>query len=73
LLALACFCEDFFWFDLGDLSPIMLMAFGELTPLGHVSFSAGKSTLPAGVAAVNNRRTRILSATEQPALPASTG
>ncbi len=22
LLALACFCEDFFWFDFGDLSPI---------------------------------------------------
>jgi hypothetical protein len=24
LLALDCFCEDFFWFDFGDLSPIIL-------------------------------------------------
>lgn len=24
LLAMACFCEVFFWFDFGDLSPIML-------------------------------------------------
>jgi hypothetical protein len=24
LLALDCFCEDFFWLDFGDLSPIIL-------------------------------------------------
>ena len=56
LLALACFCVDFFWFDFGDLSPITLMAFCELTPLRHVSFPAGKTTLPAEVAGVNSRR-----------------
>ena len=25
LLALACFCEDFFWFALGDLSPMVVV------------------------------------------------
>jgi hypothetical protein len=25
LLVLACFCEDFFWFALGDLSPMILV------------------------------------------------
>jgi len=24
LLALDCFCDDFFWLDFGDLSPIIL-------------------------------------------------
>jgi len=24
LLALVCFCEDFFWFAFGDLSPMVL-------------------------------------------------
>jgi hypothetical protein len=24
LLTLTCFCEDFFWLDFGDLSPIIL-------------------------------------------------
>ena len=27
LLALVCFCEDFFWFDFGDLSPMSLIFF----------------------------------------------
>jgi len=25
LLALTCFCEDFFWFALGDLSPMVVV------------------------------------------------
>jgi hypothetical protein len=36
LLALACFCVDIFWFDFGDLSPIILIFFRELTYLRHV-------------------------------------
>jgi hypothetical protein len=42
LLALTCFCVDFFWFDFGDLSPICFYFYG-LTRLRHVSFSAGIS------------------------------
>ncbi|HEX4121019.1 MAG TPA: hypothetical protein VH619_10415 [Verrucomicrobiae bacterium] len=26
LLALDCFCVDFFWFDFGDLSPIIMLS-----------------------------------------------
>ena len=42
LLAMACFCVDFFWFDFGDLSPIIVIVFCALTPLRHVSFAEGK-------------------------------
>ena len=32
LLALACFCVDFFWFDFGDLSPMILFWFLRFNP-----------------------------------------
>jgi hypothetical protein len=41
LLALDCFCEDFFWLDFGDLSPIILF-FRGLTGLRNFSFSAAE-------------------------------
>lgn len=53
MLAAACFCEDFFWFDFGDLSPIIFI-FCALTHLRHVSFSEGKLIMPAGKAIVND-------------------
>jgi hypothetical protein len=52
LLALACFCENFFWFDFGDLSPITLF-FLRLTRLRHVIFSEGTHSLLAGLVKVN--------------------
>jgi len=55
LLALACFCEDFFWFDFGDLSPIILF-FLRLTHLRHVIFSEGTHILLAGLVIVNSGR-----------------
>ena len=53
LLALACFCEDFFCVDFGDLSPITLFFFCELTHLRHDSFSEGIITMIAGSVIVN--------------------
>ncbi len=40
LLALACFCVDFFCVDLGDLSPMMFAFYYGLTHRWHVSFAA---------------------------------
>ena len=54
LLAIACFWEDFFWFDFGDLSPIILMIFCGLTGLRHICFSAGKGIMLAGAVIVND-------------------
>src|ERR1035437_9596763 len=54
LLTLACFCEDFFWLDFGDLSPITFIFFLRLTHLRHDSFSAGKAIVLAGVVIVND-------------------
>jgi hypothetical protein len=56
LLTLACFCEDFFWLDFGDLSPITFIFFCGLTRLRHDSFTAGKAIVLAGVAIVNDGR-----------------
>ena len=55
-LALACFCADFFWFDFGDLSPIILIVFCVLTPLRHVGFSEGQVNMLPGAVTVNGRR-----------------
>jgi hypothetical protein len=38
VLALDCFCVDFFWFDLGDLSPIILLFFISIDSLWHEQF-----------------------------------
>jgi hypothetical protein len=38
LFVLDCFCVDFFWFDFGDLSPIVLLFVFVLTSLWHESF-----------------------------------
>ena len=56
LLALVCFCVDFFWFDFGDLSLMILTFFYGLTRLRHVSFSEGKTIMPAGAIIVNGGR-----------------
>jgi len=56
LLALACFCADFFWFDFGDRSPMVLSFFYGLTRLRHVSFSEGTVILLATVRFVNEGR-----------------
>jgi hypothetical protein len=56
LLALTCFCEDFFWFDFGDLSPIILTFFCGLIHLRHVSFSEGISIVLVGAVNVNDGR-----------------
>jgi hypothetical protein len=56
LLALACFCEDFFWLDFGDRSPIILILFRGLIHLRHVSFSEGMFSMPAGAGIVNDGR-----------------
>jgi hypothetical protein len=53
LLAFECFCEDFFWLDFGDLSPITLLFYRGLTLLRHVSFSEGKYTVDGGLVIVN--------------------
>jgi hypothetical protein len=53
LLAFDCFCEDFFWLDFGDLSPITLFFYRGLTLLRHVSFSEGNYTVDGGVVIVN--------------------
>ena len=54
LLALACFCEDFFWFDFGDLSPITLIFFCGLIHLRHVSFSEGGIIMCSKAVIVND-------------------
>ena len=56
LLALACFCVDLFWFDFGDLSPIILIFFCGLTHLRHVSFSEGQINMLTGAVTVNGGR-----------------
>ena len=56
LVALACFCEDFFWFDFGDLSPITLIFFCGLIHLRHVSFSEGMYIVLAAAVIVNDGR-----------------
>ena len=56
LLALACFWFDFFWFDFGDQSPIILIFFRGLIHLRHVSFSEGTPIMPAGAVIVNDGR-----------------
>jgi hypothetical protein len=38
-LALACFCEDFFWFALGDLSPMVVVCWLGLESLAAPSWS----------------------------------
>jgi hypothetical protein len=59
LLALDCFCEDFFWLDFGDLSPIILF-FRGLTGLRNFSFSEGKGIMRATALIVNSRCEIIL-------------
>lgn len=54
LLALACFCADFFWFDFGERSPMALSFFYGLTHLRHVSFSEGTGIVLLWVAIVND-------------------
>jgi hypothetical protein len=56
LLALDCFCVDFFWFDFGDLSPITFIFFCGLTHLRHDSFSEGTPIVLAGAVIVNDGR-----------------
>lgn len=63
LLACAAFCEDFFWFALGDLSPMILSFYCGLTGLRHVSFSAGTRTVVPQLPVVNHRRTALLHGT----------
>lgn len=41
VLALACFCVDFFCVDFGDLSPIFVMCYCGFIYLRHISFSEG--------------------------------
>jgi hypothetical protein len=65
LLALACFCVDLFWFDFGDLSPIILIFFCGLTHLRHVGFSEGKTIMLTGEAIVNGGREIIWRVTAQ--------
>jgi hypothetical protein len=59
LLALDCFCEDFFWLDFGDLSPIIFF-FRWLIGRRNFSFSAGIAILLAATVIVNNRCENIL-------------
>jgi hypothetical protein len=42
LLALDFFCVVFFWFDFGDLSPIIMLFLFVLTRLRLIRFSAGR-------------------------------
>ena len=53
LLALDCFCEDFFWLDFGDLSPMIFLIRYGIDCLGHVIFSAGRCIVLADAAIVN--------------------
>ena len=53
LLALDCFCEDFFWFDFGDLSPMILIFCYGIDCLRHVIFSAAWPIVLVGGTIVN--------------------
>ena len=55
--ALACFCDDFFWFAFGDLSPMVLSFWSVLSHLRHVSFSGGRVSLRAARVIVNAEHT----------------
>jgi hypothetical protein len=54
LSARACFWFDFFWFDFGDRSPIIVVSFNWLIHLRHVSFSGGVFIMLGGVVVVND-------------------
>lgn len=54
LLTADCFCVDFFWFDFGDLSPMCLTFFSELTRRRNRCFPAGVGTLLAATWIVND-------------------
>ena len=56
LLAWACFWFVFFWFDFGDLSPIIFISFNWLIHLRHVSFSGGTFIMLGGAVIVNDGR-----------------
>ena len=56
LLTLDCFCEDFFWLDFGDLSPMILFFFCGLTCRRHLIFSDGDGRVLDGVVIVNGGR-----------------
>jgi hypothetical protein len=56
LLTLDCFCEDFFWLDFGDLSPMILIFFNGLTHLRYDSFPEGKTIMLTGAVIVNADR-----------------
>ena len=56
LLAMACFCDDFFWLDFGDLSPITMILLCWLTCRRHISFAAGRRIIRAGAPFVNEWR-----------------
>ena len=58
LLAWDVFCEDFFWFAFGDLSPMCLTFFSELTALRNRCFPAEAGTLLAARWIVNDGRVR---------------
>lgn len=53
LLAAACFCEDFFWLDFGDLSPMGFVWFCDLPAGRNVSFSVRVRTVSSVEMAVN--------------------
>jgi len=52
-VTLTCFWEVFFWFDFGDLSPMILFFFRGLTHLRHFIFSGGNCRMLDGVMIVN--------------------
>lgn len=54
LLAMACFCDDFFWLDFGDLSPIIFIFFCGFIHLRHDSFSEGKVIMLSKAVIVND-------------------
>lgn len=56
VLALDCFCVDFFWLDFGDRSPIILIFFRGLIHLRHGSFSEGRIIMLSPAAIVNDGR-----------------
>lgn len=56
LLVLACFCEDFFWLDFGDLSPMILFFNLRIDCLRHFIFSEGIAIVCAGGGIVNGGR-----------------
>jgi hypothetical protein len=66
LSACACFWFDFFWFDFGDLSPIIFISFNWLIHLRHVSFSGGAFMMLGGVVIVNDGHNIIR---QRPRLP----